>query len=178
MTNKEFFIKSWQTESKVTAKAFRALPSDLSKLNYKHHPKSRSPWEIVNHIGPHGKEIHQAITTGRVDLVNEGLFDINGATIYKNPETAAKEVEDFSGKVEAELNKIDENTWMTKTIPVFWNQVKVMEMPLMAFGWMMHTDVIHHRGQLSTYYRPLGIKQPTLHGFTAEDEEAMMAKKN
>ena len=91
MTNKEFFIETWTAESKVTSKSFRALPTDMNKLNHKHHPKSRSPWEIVNHIGPHGKEIHQAITTGRMDLVNEGQFDINGSTIYASPEAAAKE---------------------------------------------------------------------------------------
>ena len=176
MTNKDFFIKNWQDEARVTAKSFRALPDDKSKLNYKHHPKSRSPWEIVNHIGPHGKEIYQAATTDRVDLVNEGLFDINGPTIYQNPEAGAKEVEEYSQKITETLKMLDDNTWMNKIVPVYWGPNKIMEMPLMAFCWMMHNDVIHHRGQLSTYYRPLGIAQPSLWGPTAEEEEAMMAK--
>src|SRR3989442_290819 len=94
MTNKEFFINSWEKESAVTAKGIRALPNDMSKLNYRHHPKYRSPWQLVNHIGPHGKELAQAITEGRMDLVNEGMFDMNAPHIYKTPEQAAKAVEE------------------------------------------------------------------------------------
>jgi uncharacterized damage-inducible protein DinB len=178
MTNKEFFIKSWQDEARVTAKAFRALPDDPSKLNYKHHPKMRSPWELTNHIGPHAKEIYQAITTGKVDLVNEGLFDINGPNIYKNPEAAAKEVEDYTKKFVDELQKVDDKDWAGKIVPVYWGSTKIMELPLMAFCWMMHNDVIHHRGQLSTYFRPIGVTQPSLWGPTHEEELAMMAKNN
>src|SRR5437870_1375874 len=74
MTNKEFFIASWERDSAVTAKAIRSLPADMTKLNMQHHPKFRSPWQLVNHIAPHAKELVQAIADGRMDLVNEGLF--------------------------------------------------------------------------------------------------------
>ena len=178
MTNKEFFINNWIEESKVTARAFRSFPTEPSKLNYKHHPKSRSPWEILNHIGPHGKEIYQGITTDRVDLINEGQFDLKGPNIYKDPEAAAKDVEDYSQKVVDSLRKLDDDTWANKKLPVYWGPVKIMEMPLMNFAWMMYNDMIHHRGQLSTYYRPLGIQHPSLHGPTAEEEDAMMARNN
>ena len=33
MTNKDFFIECWQKDSAATAKAFRSLPNDMSKLN-------------------------------------------------------------------------------------------------------------------------------------------------
>jgi uncharacterized damage-inducible protein DinB len=175
MTNKEFFIASWQRDFPVTAKAIRSLPNDMEKLNRSHHPKFRSPWEILNHIAPHAREVAQAFSEGRMDLINEGKFDLNGPNIYKSLEDAAKGVEEYSEKVIALAEKTDDNTWMTKQIPVYWGPTKIMEMPLMQIGWMMYNDTIHHRGQLTTYYRTLGITQPSLMGPTLEEEEAMMA---
>ena len=178
MTNKEFFIKSWQRESAITAKAFRSLPNDLSKLTKQHHPKFRSPWEIVNHIGPHAKELSQAISEGRIDLVNEGKFDLKGPTIYKSPEDAAKSVEENSAMLVELAKKCDDNTWDTKQIPAFWGPMKIFELPLSQMCWAMHNDLIHHRGQLSSYYRIIGATQPEIYGPTTEMEEAMMAKSN
>ncbi len=176
MTNKEFFINTWERESGVTTKAFRSLPNDIARLNTKHHPKFRSPWEIVNHIGPHAKELYQGITEGKIDLVNEGQFDLNGPGIYKDVETAAKSTEEYSKKLIDALKKIDDNTWMTKKIPAYWGTMKIMEEPLMQICWMMLLDTVHHRGQLTSYYRLVGAVQPDLYGPTAEMEEAMMAK--
>ena len=176
MTNKEFFINSWKKESDITAKSFRSLPNDSSKLNTKHHAKFRSPWEIVNHIAPHAKELYEAVTEGKMNLVNEGQFDLKGSTIYKNTEAAAKDIEEYSKKLTDALGKVDDTSWMTKKIPVYWGNMKIMEMPLMEVSWMMHHDTIHHRGQLTSYYRILGVPQPELYGMTAEKEEEMMSK--
>jgi len=178
MNNKEFFIKSWQHEAAVTAKAIRALPSDIGKLTVQHHPSFRSPWELVNHMGPHGKECAQAATEGRMDLVNEGHFPLTGPTIYRSTEDAAKSVEDHSARLVEALNKVDDQTWDSKVIPVYWGPNKIFEMPLGTLCWTMHNDTIHHRGQLTSYYRTLGVKQPNLYGPTLEEEEAMMAKSN
>jgi uncharacterized damage-inducible protein DinB len=176
MTNKDFFIASWQRESDITAKAFRSLPNDIAKLNTKHHPKFRSPWEIVNHIGPHSKELLQAVTEGKSDLVNEGQFDLKGPNIFKDVETAAKSLEDYTAKFIDALKNVDENTWTTKVIPVYWGTMKLFEMPLMQLSWTLLLDIVHHRGQLSSYYRLVGAKQPDIYGPTAEMEEAMMSK--
>lgn len=176
MTNKEFFAASWLRDSKVTAKAFRSLPNDMDKLNTHHHPKFRSPWEIVNHIGPHGREVCQAITEGKADLVNEGRFDLNGSSIYKGLEEAAQDVESAAIRLAELAKSCDDNTWMTKMIPVYWNGNKIFEVVLMEFAWIMYHDNIHHRGQLSSYYRNIGVAQPNLFGPTTEEEEAMFAK--
>jgi len=178
MTNKEFFINSWQKESAVTVKGIRALPNDMTKLNHKHHPKFRSPWELINHIGPHGKELVQSVTEGRMDLVNEGQFDITAPHIYKNTEQAAKAVEESSVHLAEALKKCDDAIWESKVIPVYWGERKIFEMPLMNLCWTMLFDSIHHRGQLSSYYRVVGITQPNLYGPTAEEEDAMMARAN
>lgn len=178
MTNQEFFISCWERDSAVTAKSFRSLPNDLVKLTKRHETKFRSSWEIVNHVGPHAKELVQALSEGRMDLVNEGKFDINGPTIYKNTEDAAKDVETYSAKLLDLVKKCDDSTWTDKKIPMYWGEMKIAEMSPMQLCWMMYTDSIYHRGQLSTYYRVIGVAQPNLMGPTAEEEEAMMAKSN
>ena len=37
-------------------------------------------------------------------------------------------------------------------------------------------DTVHHRGQLTTYYRPMGMPNPSIYGPTAETMEQMMAE--
>jgi uncharacterized damage-inducible protein DinB len=178
MTNKEFFINAWQRDSVITVKAIRSLPQDMEKLNRQHHPKFRSPWQLVNHIAPHAKELAQAISEGRMDLVNEGMFPLEGPTIYKSLEDAAADLESSTARFVALATAMSEEDWQTKKVPVYWGTMKVMEASVMQHCWMMLYDTIHHRGQLTSYYRMLGVTQPELMGPTAEVEEAMMAKMN
>jgi len=178
MTNKEFFITNWERDSAVTLKAIRSLQDDLSKLNIQHHPKFRSPWQIVNHIAPHAKELAQAISEGRIDLLNEGMFPMDGPNIYKSVEDAAKDLETSSAKLKELVKGMSDTDWETKVVPVYWGEIKVMEGTVMQHCWMMLFDTIHHRGQLTSYYRMLGVPQPELMGPTQEVEEAMFAKMN
>ena len=178
MTNKDFFITTWQREAATLAKAFRSLPSEMDKLNFSHHPKFRSSWELVNHIGPHSKEMCQAVEQGKMDLVNEGKFDLNSPSIYKSTEAAALDVEAHAKKLIDLLGACSEEDWMNKQIEVFWGPMKIMTQSLMQTCWMFHFDTVHHLGQLTSYYRVIGTTQPSLMGPTAEEEEAMMAKAN
>jgi uncharacterized damage-inducible protein DinB len=34
--------------------------------------------------------------------------------------------------------------------------------------WLFHFDEIHHRGQLSTYLRPMGAKVPSIYGASGD----------
>jgi len=178
MTNKDFFIASWQRDSKATAKAFRSLPTEANQLNHHHHPNFRSPWEIVNHIGPHGRELIQAFTEGRADLVNEGRFPLDSPTIYKSLEDAAKDVEASAAKLVELAGKTSDTDWTNKKISVYWGQMMIFEQSLMDFCWTLLFDSVHHRGQLTSYYRILGVAQPSVMGPTYEEEMAMMAKAN
>jgi uncharacterized damage-inducible protein DinB len=44
-----------------------------------------------------------------------------------------------------------------------------METSLEQFLWCFFFDAIHHRGQLSTYIRPMGGKAPAIDGPSAGD---------
>ena len=45
----------------------------------------------------------------------------------------------------------------------------IAEMPVSGLMWMLFFDSIHHRGQLSTYLRPMGGKVPSIYGPLADD---------
>ena len=48
-----------------------------------------------------------------------------------------------------------------------------MEMPVSQFLWMFFFDAIHHRGQLSTYIRPMGGKVPSIYGPSGDDPDML-----
>ena|SRR5579872_7196790 len=43
-----------------------------------------------------------------------------------------------------------------------------MEGPASDILWLFHFDEIHHRGQLSTYLRPMGAKVPSIYGLSGD----------
>ena len=48
-------------------------------------------------------------------------------------------------------------------------------MPISGFLWMFFFDAIHHRGQLSTYIRPMGGKVPSIYGPSGDDPNMLSA---
>jgi len=51
----------------------------------------------------------------------------------------------------------------------YYNGKMVNEQPASAFLWMIHFDAIHHRGQLTTYLRPMGSKVPAIYGPSGDE---------
>jgi uncharacterized damage-inducible protein DinB len=73
-----------------------------------------------------------------------------------------------AGAIEKRLERLSDAAWEKKT--QFCMDGKVAwEAPLgeMLFGFLF--DAIHHRGQLSTYLRPMGAKVPSIYGPSADD---------
>jgi uncharacterized damage-inducible protein DinB len=48
--------------------------------------------------------------------------------------------------------------------------VVAMEQPIGDFLWLFFFDAIHHRGQLSTYIRPMGGKVPSIYGPSGDEQ--------
>jgi uncharacterized damage-inducible protein DinB len=71
--------------------------------------------------------------------------------------------ERLSACLAEQLSKMDQRQWEEKaTVTV--GGVPVLEQPLGETLWLFLFDAIHHRGQLSTYLRPLGAKVPSIYG--------------
>ena len=170
MTNKQFFIQTWEAEMKRTASAVRALPTDTSKLSYKCDEKARSAAEIIGHMLPHAEAFCNATDSF---IANEE----SGKT-YNSIEDAATYFEKYATLLVEKLQATDDTTWNEKIVEFHLNGNKLFAYPMSNMFWMFMFDIIHHRGQLSTYYRHMGVRNPQIYGPTAEDMEAIAAAKN
>ncbi|MEO6233336.1 MAG: DinB family protein [Ferruginibacter sp.] len=170
MTNKDFFIQTWKSEIPRTMAAVKGLPADMDKLNYKCDEKARSAAEIIGHILPHAQALCDATTSF---VVVEG----NGKK-FNDIAEAADYFEQYAAQLTADLSTVSDTTWEEQVVSFELNGNKIFEQPMSAMYWMFMFDIIHHRGQLSTYYRHMGVRNPAIYGPTAEDIEAMMAQVN
>jgi uncharacterized damage-inducible protein DinB len=166
MTTKDYFIEKWMAEAKTTTNAFKAIPAD--KADYRPHPKTRSAREIVDHLIPSSADV--------IDALEKGQINHDPTKKYGSMDAAIEAYNTNSAKIEKLVAAIDEKTWNEKMIPFHVGGNKLFEAPLydMCYGYLF--DVIHHRGQLSTYYRPMGTVNPSIYGPTAETMEEMLAQ--
>ena len=170
MTNKEFFIQTWQAEMKRTAGAVRALPADMTKLNYKCDEKARSAADIIGHILPHAGALTNAVDSF-IAIEQTGKQ-------YNSIEEAALYFEKYASLLVDKLNATDDKIWNEQIVEFHLNGNNLFAYPMSNMFWMFMFDIIHHRGQLSTYYRHMGVRNPQIYGPTAEDMEAMAVAQN
>lgn len=167
MTNKDFFIQTWQSEMKRTLGAVNGLPKDMDKLNYRCNEKSRSAAEIIGHILPHAEAMSNS--TGSFILAEKANKE------FASTAEAAAYFENHATQLVENLQAIDEKTWEEQVVEFTLNGNKIFAFPMSAMFWTFMFDIIHHRGQLSTYYRSMGVRNPPIYGPTAEDMEALTA---
>lgn len=170
MTNKEFFIQTWQAEMKRTLSAVRGLPADLEKLNYKCDEKARSAADIIGHILPHAEALSNAVDSF-IAIEQTGKQ-------YESVEAAALYFEKYATLLAEKLKAVNNTQWEEQMVEFHLNENILFAYPMSNMFWMFMFDIIHHRGQLSTYYRHMGVRNPQIYGPTAEDMELMPATKN
>ena len=170
MTNKGFFIQTWQAEMKRTAGAVRGLPADMTKLNYKCDEKARSAADIIGHILPHAEALTNAVDSF-IAIEQTGKQ-------YNSIEEAALYFEKYASLLVDKLNATDNKIWNEQIVEFHLNGNNLFAYPMSNMFWMFMFDIIHHRGQLSTYYRHMGVRNPQIYGPTAEDMEAMAVAQN
>lgn len=75
-------------------------------------------------------------------------------------------------KLEKKLATVSDKTWDGKAQYLADGKV-VWEATVGDMLWGFHLDGIHHRGQLSTYLRPMGAKVPSIYGPSGDDPGGM-----
>ena len=168
MTNKEFFIQTWQNEMKPTLGAINGLPTDMSKLSYRCHKKTRSAAGILSHMLGHAEVMNNAVNTFIAD-------EKSAVREFASKEDAASYFEKNAAALAEKLSNIDDKTWDQQIIDFRHDGHSLFAYPMTNTFWLMLFDIIHHRGQLSTYYRNMGVRNPNIYGPTAEDVEVMMS---
>jgi uncharacterized damage-inducible protein DinB len=164
LTNREFFIRRWEQESSAFRHVLEALPSD--KLAYRPHPRSRSAGELAAFL--------VSLEKGCADLCATQQSSYNTSMRW-HPDDRAATLEEMLAAYDAhhkelavQLNKIDDHTWNHAAWVVRGEQEILLKDTVGGLLWLALFDGVHHRGQLSTYIRPMGGKVPSIYGPSAD----------
>jgi uncharacterized damage-inducible protein DinB len=154
---REYYQQCLKAEKPVFVRVMRAVPAD--QAGYRPHPRSTSAGDLVWLLASELRDACELVERGEVSFVP-----------HPAP-TVADSIAAYERNVEA-LEKlvatIDDSKWATKAKFLVDGAV-AWEAPLgdMLFGFLF--DAIHHRGQLSSYLRPMGAKVPSIYGPSADD---------
>lgn len=156
MNDRELFLQKWEQEHPAFLRVIQALPPD--RLDHRPHPKSRSAAELVCLLAHSEKVCCDLVDTGEIDW------------IQPKPTALDQMVEAFERnyrELTERLKKLDDAGWERKGRFVEEGHL-VIEGPQREIFWLLLFDAIHHRGQLSTYIRPMGGKVPSIYGPSAD----------
>ena len=159
LSNREFFIRRWGQEYPAFVDVCRALPPD--RLDFRPHPDSRSASEMVALLVSVEKSCSELCDTGRSSY-NSGLR-FHPAAGAATMEQMLAAYDGHHRALAEKLNRLDENTWnrpawLTRGERKSFSKTRLVDCYAALF------DAVHHRGQLSTYIRPMGVKVPSIYG--------------
>jgi uncharacterized damage-inducible protein DinB len=152
MDNRSLFGTFWSDESKTTQKVLSRIPEGS---DYRPDPKSRTAREIAWQIVCEEKMLIDALETGKAEW-----------SPSPTPVTM-KEVLDTYEKQSAQIierwTALPDSRW-DGTLEWFGSQ-----RPAAPMAWSFLFDIVHHRGQISTYLRPMGSTVPQIYGPSADE---------
>jgi uncharacterized damage-inducible protein DinB len=164
LTNRDFFIRKWETEYPAFKSVCEALPAD--RLDYRPHPVSRSAGELV--------ALLVSLERSCVELCESGRGSYNTSLRF-HPQTGSATLKEMIAAYEQhhralaqKLNSLDDVTWNRPAWLTRGDQEIVLRDSVGGLLWIALFDAVHHRGQLSTYIRPMGGKVPSIYGASAD----------
>ncbi|HVL69560.1 MAG TPA: DinB family protein [Vicinamibacterales bacterium] len=162
MTNREFFLHICSSEFPRFAGVLQATPGDT--LDYRPHPRSRSAQELIGHLIGHEQDL--------VELMDTGTINHRMQVPFRSIQEALEIYREAHEALKPKIAALDEGAW--ESVGQFYvGPTKIMEAPRRDLAWMLLFDAVHHRGQLSTYLRPMGGTVPSIYGPSAD---TMMAQ--
>lgn len=152
MNEKALFTTFWANESATTRKVLSRIPEGST---YKPDPKSRTAAEIAWQMVCEEKMIIDAIEKGKAEWAPP-------------PQPATmKDVlaayETLSATMGARWKAVPDATWDGQ-MDFFGKKRSASEM-----AWSFLFDLVHHRGQITTYLRAMGSTVPQIYGPSADE---------
>jgi uncharacterized damage-inducible protein DinB len=148
-----------QTEWKFTYKVIAAIPD--AKKDFKPDPNARAAWDLAHHIA--------IADVGFLHAVIANSFSVFPA------KTRAATTPDLAEWYKVEFVKALEKvqtlsgTHLSQVVETPWG----MKLPSVFFVLFCNNHMVHHRGQLSTYLRPMGSKVPAIYGSSFDEKMQM-----
>ena len=152
MDEKALFTKFWVNESKTTAKVLSRIPEGST---YRPDEKSRTAQEIAWQIVNEEKMIIEALETGKVEWAP--------AAMPASMKDALAAYETQAAGMKARWDALTPEQWNGNL--EFFGKAR----PASPMAWSFLFDLVHHRGQITTYLRPMGSTVPQIYGPSADE---------
>ncbi len=152
MDEKSLFTKFWTNESKTTRNVLAKIPEGS---DYRPDPKSRTAREIAWQIVCEEKMIIDAMEHGKAAWAPPPI----PSSIEEVVRTSEKQSEEIAQRWKA----LPDDRW-NGTLQFFGK-----ERPASPRAWSFLFDIVHHRGQISTYLRPMGSTVPQIYGPSGDE---------
>ena len=152
MDEKTLFVGFWTGESRTTRTVLSRIPEGST---YKPDPKARTAQEIAWHITCSEKMLIEALEQGKAEWAPP-----------PTPATMAEVLaayEALSATMPTRFAALPDQRW-TGTMDWFGTQ-----RPAAPLAWSFLYDIVNHRGQITTYLRPMGSAVPQVYGPTADE---------
>jgi len=158
MTNLEFCIARRKSELPAFVRVLKAVPQ--GRLDYRPDPKARTAAELA--------WILAAEEEALLALLDKGAVEWKDTKPPARIDEIVATFERSAAAVNERLGRLDEGGW-EKKVKMLVEGAGAWEDTMSAMFWGFLFDAVHHRGQLSTYLRPMGGKVPSIYGPSADD---------
>jgi uncharacterized damage-inducible protein DinB len=157
----DHLLTTLEHEMATTTNVFAAVPAD--KLDYRPDPKSKSALGLLRHLVLEDEWLLNAVADGRF----APLPDDSDACQVMTPQDA---IACYKERIPAAMARVRALSGedLLREVDLFGT----WRMPAVSFLSMMLRHSAHHRGQLSTYLRPMGSKVPPIYGPSADTQTA------
>jgi len=158
MDEKALFLTFWEKEAPATRKVISRIPEGAS--DYKPEPKSRTAREIAWLIVMEEKVLGDGLENGKIEWRDFPA----PATVEEILATYDRNHDDITKR----LHALDQSAW-EKEFRFVYGEYEISRGTGFHFAWEFLFDAVHHRGQLSTYLRPMGSTVPSIYGPSADE---------
>ncbi|MBV9087568.1 MAG: DinB family protein [Acidobacteriaceae bacterium] len=155
---RDILLYSIENELPHTKRVIESVPD--AKRDYRPDPKARSAGDLAWHLASDDVIFLEAISELKFHFPD---------TRYDNerPTTTAALTQWYETKMKRAIGKIRSMTPAQLATPV--NFLNLFNLPAVFYVDFMVKHSVHHRGQLSTYLRPMGAKVPSIYGGSADE---------
>ena len=152
MDERSLFTKFWTDESKTTRAVLARIPEGS---DYRPDPKSRTAQEIAWQIVCEEKMIIEALEQGAATWAPPPMPATMREVVAAYDEQSARMGDRWAALPAARWDG---------TLDFFGGQ-----RPAAPMAWSFLFDLVHHRGQITTYLRPMGSTVPQVYGPSADE---------
>jgi uncharacterized damage-inducible protein DinB len=149
-------------EVQLTARVLASVPDD--RRDYRPDPRSRSGWELAWHI---------AADVWFLEGIARLRFELNPDQAHENPHASSNALAEwYDPHARDALDSIRTMPAEHLLKPVALGGVAEQSgqaFPAFLYLLWAQTHMVHHRGQLTAYLRPMGAKVPATYGPSGDE---------